>query len=142
MTNPLRDLTQDELECECIECDNEFGCGDCSIMEEIQHREMIRARDLTDGALQNECDECKKCATQPNACKCCQISKELDYRDGRPPRSNRDVYHNGSIIKGGGVSRPEWMDDDQWGEYRMGAEYAYEVSYQGFDEPDDDDLYD
>ena len=57
-------------------------------------------------------------------------------------RSERDVYHNGSIIKGGGVSRPEWMDDDRWGEYRMGAEYAYEVSHNDsqFDEPDYDDM--
>ena len=55
---------------------------------------------------------------------------------------DRDVYHNGSIIKGGGVSKPEWMDDEQYQEYKMTAEYAYEVSHisdSEFDEPDYDD---
>lgn len=55
---------------------------------------------------------------------------------------DRDVYHNGSIIKGGGVSKPEWMDDDEYQEYKMTAEYAYEVSHVSdseFDEPDYDE---
>lgn len=52
----------------------------------------------------------------------------------------RDPKRDGSIIKGGGVSRPEWMDDDEWGEYRRSAEYAYEISHVSdseFDEPDE-----
>lgn len=55
---------------------------------------------------------------------------------------DRDVYHNGSIIKGGGVSQPEWMSDEQYAEYKMTAEYAYEVSHVSdseFDEPDYDE---
>lgn len=104
MANPLRDLTADELEYECDNCENEFGCGDCSIMEERERRKELHIREVNEG-------------------------------------QDRDVYHNGSIIKGGGVSRPEWMDNDTWGEYRMSAEYAHEVSCQGFDEPDDYDEY-
>lgn len=40
-----------------------------------------------------------------------------------------------------GVSRPGWMDDEEWSEYRMTAEYAYEVSHVP-DEPFDPDPFD
>lgn len=68
---------------------------------------------------------------------------EIEVQEGNGERysercdNERDVYHNGSIIKGGGVCKPGWMDNDQYGEYKMTAEYAHEVSYVGFDEPDD-----
>jgi len=133
MANPLRDLTQDEIERECAECDNSGGCGDCTVMEEIKRREDMRISRLTDDELEIECLDCE------DTCGHCAIDRELDYR--RMRCTGRDVRHNGSIIKGGGVCQPEWMDDDQYAEYKMGAEYAYEVSYVGFDEPDEDDYY-
>lgn len=42
-----------------------------------------------------------------------------------------------------GVSRPRWMNDEEWSEYRMTPEYAHEVSYvpdepYGFDDIDQD----
>jgi hypothetical protein len=45
-----------------------------------------------------------------------------------------------------GVTRPDWMDDMEWGEYQMTPEYAYELTHEPdydiypddmpFDEPD------
>ena len=49
----------------------------------------------------------------------------------------------GPIIKGGGVSRPDHMDDDEWAEYKRTAEYAHEVSYVADEDvPDYDDMQD
>lgn len=75
-------------------------------------------------------DECRnKCRC--NCCGDCSLQEQLHrLRTGQ-----------GSIIRGGGVSRPAHMDNDEWGEYHMSAEYAHEVSYVGFDEPYDEDGY-
>jgi len=134
MSKAMMDLTLGELKIECDTCTNEFGCGDCCVMEEIRRRKDIYARDMTDEELDFECLGCSGKGCQ-NGCKHCEIRREINYR------GDRDVYHDGSLIKGGGVSRPEWMDNDQWGEYRMSADYAHEVSYAGFDEPEEDDYY-
>lgn len=123
-----------ELQQECKENCIDGDCADCCVMEEMNEIRSFEASRLSDEDLDYYCEECngKHCAQ-------CAISKEIDWR--RQIRTGRDVAHNGSIIKGGGVSQPEWMDDDQYGEYKMTAEYAYEVSYVGFDEPDEDDYY-
>jgi hypothetical protein len=136
----MSNYTLGELKIECDNCRNDFGCGDCCIMEEIQRIKDVRAQSLNDEELDFEC---LACPGKNSGCGHCAIFREKDYRngerfDGRCGDDERDVYHNGSIIKGGGVCRPEWMDDDQWGEYRMSSEYAHEVSYVGFDEPDED----
>jgi hypothetical protein len=41
-----------------------------------------------------------------------------------------------------GVSRPGWMDDEDWAEYQMSPEYAYEVSYVPDHDPYDDMFFD
>jgi hypothetical protein len=121
---------------ECNEDCRDGDCADCCVMEEINEIRSFDASRLSDEDLEYYCEgeACKE-----KHCKQCAISKEIDWR--RQIRTGRDVAHNGSIIKGGGVCKPEWMDDDQYGEYKMTAEYAYEVSYVGFDEPDEDDYY-
>lgn len=123
-----------ELKKECNNCKNDGECGDCCILEEINELRASYLCQMMDEDLEFDCQEC-----DGKFCKYCAVTKEIDWR--RQIRTGRDVYHDGSIIKGGGVSRPEWMDNDQWGEYRMSAEYAHEVSYVGFDEPDDYDEY-
>jgi hypothetical protein len=45
----------------------------------------------------------------------------------------------GTIIHGGGVSKPDHMDADEWAEYKMGAEYAHEVSRPSLKEPEDEE---
>jgi len=117
MVNPLRDLTQEELECECDECEHPDACGKCPVFEERELRLTEREIELRD----REED---------------LYIREVNFGQ------DRDVYHNGSIIKGGGVCQPEWMDDERYGEYKRTAEYAYEVghvSYSEFDEPEYDE---
>jgi hypothetical protein len=95
---------------------------------------------LPDYQLGMICDEL--CGTGSRSdCDGCPLMNEKVMRVN-DRCDDRDVYHNGSIIKGGGVSRPEWMDNDQWGEYRMSPEYAYEMTHNDsqFDEPDYDDM--
>lgn len=138
MPNPLRDLTQDEIECECTECRYDVGCGDCSVIEETRRREDMRVSRISDDELEVECIDCED-GYRNDGCSHCAVDREVNYR--RMERTGRDVHRDGSIIKGGGVCKPEWMDDDQYGEYKMTAEYAHEVSYVGFDEPDEDDYY-
>jgi len=124
-----------ELQEECKNNCKDGDCGDCCILEEINELRASYLHEMLDEDLEFDCQEC-----DGKFCNGCAVTKEIDWR--RQVRTGRDVHHDGSIIKGGGVSRPEWMDDDEWGEYRMSAEYAHEVSYQGFDEPDDmDDCY-
>jgi len=45
----------------------------------------------------------------------------------------------GTIIHGGGVSKPDHTDADEWAEYKMGVEYAHEVSRPGIEEPEDEE---
>jgi hypothetical protein len=103
-------------------------------LEEINSIRASYLNQVLDEDLECDCEAC-----DGRFCKHCAVTKEIDWR--RQIRTGRDVTHDGSIIKGGGVSQPEWMDDDQYSEYKMTAEYAHEVSYQGFDEPDEDDYY-
>jgi hypothetical protein len=115
--NPLKDLTWYELERECNDCDNVDMCGKCPVLEEREFR--MSERELV--VMEREID--------------CDIRETNLGQD-------RDVYHNGSIIKGGGVCKPEWMDKDEYSEYKCGAEYAYEcghVSDSDYDEPDYDE---
>ena len=134
----MSNYTLGELKNECDNCHNDYDCGDCIIMVEIQRIKDTRAQSLSDEELNFEC---LACPGKNSGCKYCAILRERDYRDGERCGERcddeRDVYHNGSIIRGGGVCKPEWMDDEQYGEYKMSAEYAHEVSYVGFDEPDD-----
>jgi len=129
-----KDAAIKELKKECNNCHNDGDCSDCCILEEINEIRASYLHEMMDEDLEFDCENC-----DAKFCKDCAVTKEIDWR--RRVRTGRDVYHNGSKIEGGGVSRPEWMDDDQWGEYRMSAEYASEVSYQGFDEPFDEDYY-
>jgi hypothetical protein len=121
-----------ELRKECDNCSNDGGCSDCSLVDEINQLRLSYLQDMMDEDLEFDCQDC-----DGKFCNMCAVTIEIDWR--RQMRTGRDVYHDGSIIEGGGVSRPEWMDDDRWGEYRMSAEYASEISYVGFDEPDDYD---
>ena len=123
-----------ELEKECKTNCVDGDCSDCSILEEINSIRASELSSMMDEDLEFDCEECDM-----NFCNLCAVTKEIDWR--RKIRTGRDVAHDGSIIKGGGVSKPEWMDNDQYSEYRMSSEYAHEVSYQGFDEPDEDDYY-
>jgi hypothetical protein len=36
-----------------------------------------------------------------------------------------------------GVSRPEWMNDEEWGEYRMTEEYKYDLMHESDYDPYD-----
>ena len=47
-----------------------------------------------------------------------------------------NVPREGPIIKGGGVSKPEWWDDE-YNEYLWTAEGASELGSVSVDEPDD-----
>lgn len=118
---PLFALTQYELNCECDDCECPDGCGQCQVLKEREYRLWDREQEVKFREI--DCD-----------------IRETNFGQ------DRDVYHNGSIIKGGGVSKPEWMDDDEYSEYKMSAEYAHEVSYVSdsmFDEPDyENDYYD
>lgn len=44
-----------------------------------------------------------------------------------------NVPREGPIIKGGGVSKPDFWDEDQYAEYKMSAEYASECRHVGCD---------
>jgi hypothetical protein len=123
-----------ELKHECDTNCYDGDCGDCVIMEQMNELRATQANEMTDDELEEYCEKCEH-----GRCNTCVFMKEIDWR--RRIRTGRDVAHDGSIIEGGGVSKPEWMDEDQYSEYKMTAEYAHEVSYQGFDEPDEDDYY-
>jgi hypothetical protein len=111
---------------ECNGCSDD--CKNCSILEEVNELRLTYLREMIDEDLEFDCLNC-----EGKFCKYCAVTKEMDWR--RQVRTGRDVYHDGSIIEGGGCSQPEWMDNDQYGEYKMSAEYAHEVSYVDFDEP-------
>lgn len=131
MSSEVSEMTLEELKRECeTEC-TDGDCGDCCIMEEINKLKSEEIRKMDDEELEKECNKCIK----PYCRESCIVQRELDWR--RQIRSGRDVAHEGSIIEGGGVSQPEWMDDDQYAEYKVTSEYAHEVSYQGFGESDD-----
>jgi hypothetical protein len=118
MVNVYSELTEEDLDYSCEICLHPETCGRCEILKE---REM-RLENREDAVSRRE-EECH--------------IREVNFGQ------DRDVYHNGSIIKGGGVSKPEWMNEDEYSEYKMTAEYAHEISHVNdseFDEPDYDDV--
>ncbi len=67
----------------------------------------------------------------------CRNCFDEDCENCDVPSGQRD----GAIIKGGGVSKPNWMSNERYQEYRRTPEYAHETSspdYSQFEPPEDD----
>lgn len=69
--------------------------------------------------IEHPCDEiCQEC---------CHAVRKREYCEEK------------GIVKGGGISQPDWMSPEEWEEFKRTAEYAAEVSHVSIPEPDDYD---